>query len=487
MICSLCLRIRKGSLPILFVISALCICSVVVVIDKNMTIMIPRDILPKPYGKYRVDLSNWTLSKSVTKKSVTDTSMAVLKMTSTLPNNPSKYFTYQTSRSGQGVTGEVNSTAEQGDHGVNLETSSTSDRTLLMNKRSSSPPPDTHSLTTLETKRFRSTENLETKAMITNNTNTIIKLPLTTRPSQQSIGSTILKILGSTRDSLQLNSGRPKYKCSKEFKSTHLMTSALEGRSGNELFQLAALLVAANESCYTACLPSKINLDSIFDIRNLERRDINTSHFGKLSEKGWGFYDGPISNKVQPNQNWTVTGFRQSFKYFHHKQQLVRSSLIFKDKIKEDVDSFFSTNALHNKTKIGIHVRRGDFLKKKNIDYGYFPSSLQYILKAMNYFNQTLNDTDLAFIFVSDTIQWCKDNINLANSYFSPMEDVGRDLFILTQCDHNIVTTGTFGWMGAWLNETGIVVYDKLYPTEKSQLWHGHKKKHYYPDWWLGL
>ena len=52
---------------------------------------------------------------------------------------------------------------------------------------------------------------------------------------------------------------------------------------------------------------------------------------------------------------------------------------------------------------------------------------------------EKINSKDLAFVFVSDNITWCQENVKFKNVYVSPFKDPGRDLCILTQCDHNIV------------------------------------------------
>ena len=84
-------------------------------------------------------------------------------------------------------------------------------------------------------------------------------------------------------------------------------------------------------------------------------------------------------------------------------------------------------------------------------------------------------------------MRWCKENIKGDDIHYSPVPDSGRCLYLLTQCKHNIVTAGTFGWMGAWLNESGVVVYDRSYPPENTTIGKIVNKDDFYPHHWIGL
>jgi hypothetical protein len=37
---------------------------------------------------------------------------------------------------------------------------------------------------------------------------------------------------------------------------------------------------------------------------------------------------------------------------------------------------------------VGIHIRRGDYVSKKNIKYGYQTATPEYMNKSMNYFRE---------------------------------------------------------------------------------------------------
>jgi hypothetical protein len=60
---------------------------------------------------------------------------------------------------------------------------------------------------------------------------------------------------------------------------------------------------------------------------------------------------------------------------------------------------------------------------------------------------------------VSDDIEWCKDNIKSDNITFTPFKDEISDLYLMTQCEHKIMSNSSFSWWGVWLSKkSGVVV-----------------------------
>ena len=61
---------------------------------------------------------------------------------------------------------------------------------------------------------------------------------------------------------------------------------------------------------------------------------------------------------------------------------------------------------------------------------------------------------DAIFVVVSDDIEWAKENIIGEDIFYSDddhsEEAVGTDLAIMANCNHTIMTYGTFGMWGAF-------------------------------------
>ncbi|KAK3611848.1 hypothetical protein CHS0354_040522 [Potamilus streckersoni] len=201
-------------------------------------------------------------------------------------------------------------------------------------------------------------------------------------------------------------------------------------------------------------------------------------------EKAFGTYENDIES-LNTSKNWLLGGYFQSWKYLDKDEDLIRGSFNFRPFVygpaRQIVDSFRSGN----RTIVGIHIRRGDMAKLKADAAGYSTAPISYIYKSMNYFKERYSNT--FFIVVSDEISWCKENLKDDNgtaliSFYNP----GRDMAVLTLCDHVIVTAVTFGWWGAWL-AGGEVVCFKSYPKPGSHLDQQISREDYYPSHWIGL
>ena len=161
----------------------------------------------------------------------------------------------------------------------------------------------------------------------------------------------------------------------------------------------------------------------------------------------------------------------------------------FKPPFIKSVKQFFVKTNITYKTKIGIHVRRGDILKEKYQNRGYTVAPIDYIQKAMEYYMRKFRKDTIVFLVASDDLNWCRQYITGPNVMFSPFRGVnaiGEDLAMLSSCEHSIITTGTFGWMGARL-AGGDVVYYKNFPRPGSKFAQTLTHANYYPPKWIGL
>ncbi len=104
---------------------------------------------------------------------------------------------------------------------------------------------------------------------------------------------------------------------------------------------------------------------------------------------------------------------------------------------------------------VGIHVRRGDYLKAKN--YAGL-CGLDYYEAALKYFMTRFKDP--TFFIFSDDIGWCMENIVpllFGCDYhiidFNKGIDSPLDMMLMSECNHNIIANSSFSWWGAVLNK----------------------------------
>ena len=219
----------------------------------------------------------------------------------------------------------------------------------------------------------------------------------------------------------------------------------------------------------------------MFNLPNIA--DVNTSGMIRLNANKAGTYDRKFE-KIDVQHNYTLFGYLQSWRYFNEIKNTIRHIYKVKDIYLKPALNFLKRVSRQGRPNVCVHIRRGDFLLPHNNERGFTVAGLGYIDKAMSYFKTRLNDP--LFFVLSDDKRWCKSNLNRTNTVISPFDNAYVDLAMMTCCDHVIVTSGSFGWWGAWLSN-GTVVYYKDYPRPNTWLGNQLNLQDYYPPLWIGL
>ncbi|XP_064473916.1 galactoside alpha-(1,2)-fucosyltransferase 2-like isoform X3 [Ornithodoros turicata] len=186
-----------------------------------------------------------------------------------------------------------------------------------------------------------------------------------------------------------------------------------------------------------------------------------------LSTTNWRFYQ--LEDRMKENYAhirdlhvW-FKGFPCSWTFYQSIREEIVKEFTFHEHIKGK-----AWKTLHklrgNRTEptfIGVHVRRGDYVRIMRDSFKGVVADKTYFQKATGYFRSRYKE--LVFVVVSDDIAWCKENIDtsLGDVYFPGDGDEkspGSDLALLVQCNHTIMTLGTFGYWAGYL-AGGEVVY----------------------------
>jgi hypothetical protein len=227
-----------------------------------------------------------------------------------------------------------------------------------------------------------------------------------------------------------------------------MISCNLCGGLGNQMFQIAATYALALrnndisifdfDKCRTPMQgnPSNKYRDNIF-------RDVNV---GKFEPK---FYYEELKfsfDEIPYHKYMLLNGYFQSEKYFIDFKDDIKRIFVIDDndkKLIRDILPIFKTS---NKPITSVNIRRGDYLKNQNYHnicpYEYFKKSIDLI-------------GDSYFIFISDDLNWVKENFKNNDNYFFPnLKSDILDLSIMTMCNNNIISNSSFGWWGAYLNDT---------------------------------
>lgn len=168
------------------------------------------------------------------------------------------------------------------------------------------------------------------------------------------------------------------------------------------------------------------------------------NHKRKIYREPFFHYD---ENFFKANGDVFLKGLWQSEKYFKPFEKEIRNIFTFKEV------SHLASQNLKNETSVSVHIRRGDYLTKISQEIlGTLPIS--YYQQAIEVIKSKISNS--TFYFFSDDIDWAKSNFQIPNAIFvsnSLTKNHFEDLYLMTQCQHNIIANSSFSWWGAWLND----------------------------------
>ena len=165
-----------------------------------------------------------------------------------------------------------------------------------------------------------------------------------------------------------------------------------------------------------------------------------------------------------------LQGYWQSEKYFKSIETEIREIFKFAktSKIKEKIFMRIQENIRESSNTVSLHVRRGDYFSNKKggikallrqLLYGKVElggvCTEEYYSNAVDFIeNKTVNPHYYVF---SDDIEWCKINLRLPEGRYTfvdinTRENSYLDMYLMSQCNHNIIANSSFSWWGAWLN-----------------------------------
>ncbi|XP_071140336.1 galactoside alpha-(1,2)-fucosyltransferase 2-like [Mytilus edulis] len=266
-----------------------------------------------------------------------------------------------------------------------------------------------------------------------------------------------------------------------DFKRTHFMTANGQGRLGNQLFQVACLIGTAFRHNYTPFIPRNHRLNRVLDLK--QAKDIHMTNIARIGEGKAMAYNSKVET-VSHDKNWTLNGYFQSWKYFHHCRHEIISSFKFKQNTKRKVIEILKTINAKGRPLIGVHIRRGDMSSSSEMKRGYNVATPEFITKAFAYFRN--NTIKPLFLVVSDDPRWCKAHAHGPDVIYAGTGSPETDMVLLTYCNHTIITSGSFGWWGAYLCG-GKTVYFSNFPRNGSWLATIYNHDDYYLPEWIGM
>jgi len=285
-------------------------------------------------------------------------------------------------------------------------------------------------------------------------------------------------------------------------------------RLGNQLFNFAAMLYVAWLTGRRVAIVRRHPdgwLDRWFTVPVTRVDNINNEFCPchVVGEAAGLTYHKPISllyNRTDiAGKNLVICGWFQSWKYMVGVESALRYHLRLLPKVSAAIRRYMDqiqppSWTRHSFIRVGINVRAGDIIKPRAM---YTIPQRPYFKQAMRRF--VSQRQRVQFIVASDSMEWVKRSINftyiayqlnqtsssktdidLVDVVHSEGHDAGFDIGLLSMCDGVIISTGTYGWWGAWLaNKTTIYYSD--WPRVGSPLYNRFTRSDFFPPNWIPI
>ncbi len=286
-------------------------------------------------------------------------------------------------------------------------------------------------------------------------------------------------------------------------------TGGYTGFLGNVLFQTAATIGIAVKNGMDYIFPHKSYFDAFVPSLPIERdmSKFQLETYTDYNEKNY-HYDEVILN---PNENYNLTGYYQSKKYWEHCAIQIREYFMFNDTIKQAALSkypAFVQNSYDRRTRISMHIRRGDYLQSPD-HHPVLP--LDYYVEAINRMendlyriaasqscatlNMDLFRSSIRYVVFSNDINWCKqafaDHRIIDKITFIEGNTQEEDMFLMTQCQHHIIANSSMSWWGSYLSIPNLRD-GKIVIAPSKDKWYGKEYAHWnlddlYLDSWITI
>jgi hypothetical protein len=172
-------------------------------------------------------------------------------------------------------------------------------------------------------------------------------------------------------------------------------------------------------------------------------------------------YCGFFCDLFQKNDTY-FEGYWQNEKYIQGCQKNDIKKLFVWNNLSKQTQ-FCANNMRNEFNSVSIHIRNRDRLKKwKHLLYYmrlrlvWRECEFDYYIKAVEEMKSRVNSPKF-YVFTND-IEWAKSKVlktieeDIMIVDWNKGIDSNQDMYLMTQCKHNIISMSSFSWWGAWLN-----------------------------------
>lgn len=259
------------------------------------------------------------------------------------------------------------------------------------------------------------------------------------------------------------------------------------GGLGNQMFQYA-LALSLRSTGYSVILD--VSTYDFLEMHNgyeLERVfGINET---VVRKQGWHMFFLRVLAKIKPKRLYTgdhcvfdetllnkpsrfIFGCWQDERYFIGIKDVIHKAFCFRH---IDELNLSIAKEMNSCQAISLHIRRGDYFEAGMtiISENYYRKAVEWILSHVK--------GAFFFLFSDDEVEAIKiaESLGIKYRYISHNhgKESYKDMYLMTQCKHNIIANSSFSWWGAWLNQnpSRIVIAPSVW-KESNKFFHPQSK-----------
>lgn len=189
---------------------------------------------------------------------------------------------------------------------------------------------------------------------------------------------------------------------------------------------------------------------------------------------------------AKPSETYSFfDGYWQSFRYFEKFYDSFAGHLKPRMDAQCDADIL---RMIRESESVSVHIRRGDYASE-NGRHPHFCLEEEYYLQAMKELSKRL-ENPVFYIFTED--QKGSDNnfgFLKGRKFIIPPKNKNygavADLFLMSQCKHNIIANSSFSWWGAYLNSNSQKII--VAPSKWYRDWVKYSIDDLLPDKWIRI
>lgn len=228
------------------------------------------------------------------------------------------------------------------------------------------------------------------------------------------------------------------------------------GDMGNQIFQLACIMAAAERSNAKVILPSQINtlpIVQLFDLSLFSQETI-------IPDQTYYEYDNyELIDIPKDGRSYDIRGYRQAYKYFDDHANQIRK--IFTPKL----EILAAVRAILPPRYLAVHIRRGDYIKKihniplfrefKQCQLAYYKEGIRIL--RMIY-------PELPILICTDSPKWVTpllgdlDPLAKLTPTLPEVQPKFSDFCALYLAEGVVMSNSTYSWWAAYLRNNRPII-----------------------------